>query len=254
MRAWSRSPDSSHHGEGARSSRRSRSDRAIGSKRLTGGKDADTGAVALKILQRYVIFEVTRAFSLALLTMTAIFVLFMVAAQARDIGLSPQDIVELVPYVIPSTLPYTIPVSLLFAVTVVYGRLAGDNEIIAVKTAGLSVMKILWPTFFLAIALSLTLLHLSGNWIPHCTHLAKMVLFRDLEDTFYKLLKRDREFNSRAWPFMIKVRDVQGKKMIDPTFKHKVKGQGRRLRPRDPGQGGRAPLRPGRQGRPRLLR
>ena len=69
--------------------------------------------------------------------MTAIFVLFMVAAQARDIGLSPGDIGHLVPYVIPSTLPYTIPVSLLFAATVVYGRLAGDNEIIAVKTAGL---------------------------------------------------------------------------------------------------------------------
>ena len=107
---------------------------------MAGGKDADTGAVALSILQRYVIFEVVRAFSLALLTMTAIFVLFMVAAQARDIGLSPQDIVELVPYVIPGTLPYTIPVSLLFAVTVVYGRLAGDNEIIAIKTAGVSVM------------------------------------------------------------------------------------------------------------------
>ncbi len=52
-----------------------------------------------------------------------------------------------------------------------------------------------------------------------------MVLFKDLEDTFYKWLKRDREFNSRAWPFMIKVRDVQGKDMIDPTFKHKIKGQ-----------------------------
>jgi lipopolysaccharide export system permease protein len=174
----------------------------------------------LKILQRYVIIEVTRAFSLALLTMTAIFVLFMVAAQARDIGLEPKDIVELVPYVIPSTLPYTIPVSLLFAVTVVYGRLAGDNEIIAVKTAGLSVWTILWPTYFLAIALSLTLLHLSGNWIPNCTHMAKMVLFHDLEDTFYKLLKRDREFNSRAWPFMIKVKDVKGQRMIEPTFKH----------------------------------
>jgi lipopolysaccharide export system permease protein len=192
---------------------------------LTGSKDADTGAVALKILQRYVIFEVIRAFSLALLTMSAIFVLFMVAAQARDIGLSPQDIVELVPYVIPSTLPYTIPVSLLFAVTVVYGRLAGDNEIIAVKTAGLSVMKILWPTFGLAIGLSVLLLHLSGNWIPHCTHLAKMVLYKDLEDTFYKVLKKEHEFNSSHWPFLIKVRDVEERVMIDATFKHRVKGQ-----------------------------
>ena len=94
--------------------------------------------------------EVTRSFGLALLTMTAIFVLFMVAAQARDIGLSPNDIIHLVPYVIPSTLPYTIPVSLLFAATVVYGRLAGDNEIIAIKTAGLSVWTVLIPILTMA--------------------------------------------------------------------------------------------------------
>ncbi len=176
------------------------------------------------ILQRYVFGEVVRSFGLALLTMTAIFVLFMVAAQARDIGLSPADIAHLVPYVIPSTLPYTIPVSLLFAATVVYGRLAGDNEIIAVKSAGLSVWTVLWPTIFLGIGLSLSLLYASSSWIPHSTHNAKRVLFKSLEDMFYKLLAQDREFNHPKWPFLIKVRDVQGSKMIDPTFKHKVKG------------------------------
>jgi lipopolysaccharide export system permease protein len=176
------------------------------------------------ILRRYVIGEVGRSFALALLTMTAIFVLFMVAAQARDIGLSPSDIVHLVPYVIPSTFPYTVPVSLLFAATVVYGRLAGDNEIIAIKTAGLSVWTVLTPTMILGGALSLWLLYVSGGWIPECTHNAKLVLFKDMEDMFYKLLARDREFNHPKWPFLIKVADVQGSKMIHATFKHKVKG------------------------------
>ncbi len=169
--------------------------------------------------------EVVRAFSLALLTMTAIFVLFMVAAQAREVGLSPKDIVELVPYIIPSTLPYTIPVSLLFAVSVVYGRLAGDNEIIAVKTAGVSVMSVLWPTFNLAIVLSVSLLYFSGTWIPESTRQARMVVFKDLEDMFYKWLKKDHEFNNPRWPFLIKVLDVKDKTMIEPTFKHRVKGQ-----------------------------
>ena len=41
---------------------------------------------------------------------------------------------------------------------------------------------------------------------------------------FYKMLERDREFNHPKWPFLIKVRDVEGSKMIDATFKHKVKG------------------------------
>jgi lipopolysaccharide export system permease protein len=174
-------------------------------------------------LQRYVISEILRSFSLALLTMTAIFVLFMVAAQARDIGLSPSDIAHLVPYVIPSTLPYTVPVSLLFSVTVVYGRLAGDNEIIAVKTAGRGVMTVLWPTLCFAAISSAVLLYLSGGWIPSCTHAAKMVLFKDIEDTFHKLLKRDREFNHPKWPFMIKVREVEDGTMIDATFLHKSK-------------------------------
>ena len=39
-----------------------------------------------------------------------------------------------------------------------------------------------------------------------------------------QVLARDREFNHPKWPFLIKVRDVQGSKMIDATFKHKVKG------------------------------
>jgi lipopolysaccharide export system permease protein len=72
--------------------------------------------------------------------------------------------------------------------------------------------------------LSLWLLFVSGTWIPECNHNAKLVLFKDMEDMFYKLLAKDREFNHPKWPFLIKVRDVQGSKMIDATFKHKVKG------------------------------
>ena len=41
---------------------------------------------------------------------------------------------------------------------------------------------------------------------------------------FYKLLAKEREFNHPKWPFLIKVREVQGDKMIDATFKHKIKG------------------------------
>ncbi len=178
----------------------------------------------MNILQRYVSGEVLRAFLLSLMTMTAIFVLFMIAAEAmRSRLLTPGDIAHLIPYVIPSTLPYTMPVSLLFAVTVVYGRIAGDNEIIAIKSAGLSVMTMIWPTIFLAIVISGFLWQVSRGWIPRSAHNAKMVLFKDLEDTFYKFLRRDREFNNSRWPFLIKVSDVQGKDMINATFNKRAK-------------------------------
>ncbi|MFO0890182.1 MAG: LptF/LptG family permease [Isosphaeraceae bacterium] len=97
-----------------------------------------------------------------------------------------------------------------------------------VKSAGLSVMTVIWPTIFLAAALSGLLLYVGRTWIPVSAHRAKMVIFKDLEDTFYKFLKRDREFNNARWPFLIKVRDVEGKVMIDATFKKRSKGKDNR--------------------------
>lgn len=168
--------------------------------------------------------EVLRAFTMAVLTMTIIFVLFMVMAEAAKLGLSPRDIFTLVPYVIPGTLPYTVPVSLLFAVTVVFGRLASDNEVIAVKTAGLSAWTILWPAVIMGGVLSVGLFDLSHGLIPRSNHMAKLTIFKNFEDAFYKALKLEREFNNAGWPFLIMVRDVdvESRTMYDAIFKHRA--------------------------------
>ena len=177
------------------------------------------------ILQRYVMGEVLRAFALAVLTMTIIFVLFMVMAEATKMGLSPRDIATLIPYVIPGTLPFTVPVSMLFAVTVVFGRLASDNEVVAVKTAGVSAMTILWPAYFTGAALSVVLLYISGDAIPRANQQAKLAIFKNFEDAFYKVLKIEREFDNPGWPFLIKVKDVdlETRTMHDTIFKHRNK-------------------------------
>ena len=174
------------------------------------------------ILQRYVIGEVFRAFFLALLTVTCVFVLLTVMTKASQVGLGPKEIANLVPYMIPTSLPYTVPVSLLFAATVVYGRLASDNEVIAVKTAGLSVMVLIWPTILMALALSIALSYLTATAIPMSTNAAKQVIFQNIEDMFYKKLKMDRVFDVPAWPFLIKVKDVDGRVLKGATFKQRA--------------------------------
>ncbi len=138
------------------------------------------------ILQRYVLGDVVRAFTLSLLTITAVFVLLTVMAKAASVGLGPLELLQLIPYMIPMSLPYTVPVSLLFAATVVYGRLAGDNEVIAVKTAGLSAMVLIWPSVLLALALSLTLSRLSSTFIPESNAAVKKLIYKNIEDLFYK--------------------------------------------------------------------
>lgn len=172
------------------------------------------------ILQRYVLGEVARAFSLALLTITAVFVLLTVMTRAASAGLGPLEILSLIPYMIPASLPYTVPVSLLFSATVVYGRLAGDNEVIAVKTAGLSAMVLIWPSVLLALALSLLLNHLSATFIPESNAAGKKVIFKNLEDFFYKKLNMERYAEFPQW--VIKVKSVEGRKMIDAIFKQRA--------------------------------
>lgn len=182
------------------------------------------------ILQRYVLGEVLRAFALAVLTMTIIFVLFMVMAEATKLGLSPRDIVSLIPFVIPSTLPYTVPVAMLFAVTVVYGRLGADNEVIAVKTAGLSAMTILWPSIVWGGLLSVGLVYLSTDMIPRSNERARQTLFKDFEDLFYKTLKMERQIDN-GLPFLIKVKDIdlETRTMYQATFMHRSKDASRRF-------------------------
>jgi lipopolysaccharide export system permease protein len=175
----------------------------------------------LGILQRYVIDQVLRAFVMALLTVTAVFVLLMVMTAVSREALPPQDVLRLLPYIVPGSLPYTIPVALLFAVSVVYGRLASDNEVVAVKAAGLSASTILWPSLFLGLASSLGLLAISTELIPRANNRLKQIILGDMEETFYRFLKKEGEFSSPGMPFFIQVRDVEGHVLIDPLFKHR---------------------------------
>jgi lipopolysaccharide export system permease protein len=177
------------------------------------------------ILQRYVAGEVFRSFLLALTALTTILVLFVLVAQAAKAGLGPADMARLIPLIIPSTLPYTMPVALLFAVSVAYGRLAGDNEVIAVKACGLSVMTIIWPVFTMAGGMSLFLLFMTQDVIPRANHRLTLTLFGELESNFYKFLRKEREFDRQDWPFLIKVRDVlPDNTLLEPIFKHRVPG------------------------------
>jgi lipopolysaccharide export system permease protein len=174
------------------------------------------------ILQRYVLGEILRAFGLALLTITCVFVLLTVMTKAASIGLGPYEILKFIPYMIPGSLPYTVPVSLLFSATVVYGRLASDNEVIAVKTAGLSAMTLIWPSILLSLILSVSLNHLSASFIPNTNAAVKKIIYHNLEDFFYKTLKMERIVDFPTWPFLIKVNDVDDRLLIKPIFKKRA--------------------------------
>src|SRR5438132_906980 len=102
-------------------------------------------------LNRMIFIELVKVFLLALGSLTGLFLLAGIIQQAIQLGLSPSQIIAAIPLFVPSTLPYTIPATTLFASCVVYGRLAHDNEVVAIKGAGVHLLAILQPALLLGL-------------------------------------------------------------------------------------------------------
>jgi lipopolysaccharide export system permease protein len=120
----------------------------------------------MSILQRYVLRQLLWVFTLTLLSLTGMLVIVGVIGEASKNGLGPEQIRDILPFVVPSLLPFTIPATFLLTVCVVFGRLAGDNEITAIKAAGINVMVVLTPAFVAAALLSLATFYLTDQVIP----------------------------------------------------------------------------------------
>lgn len=65
--------------------------------------------------------------------------------------LTPTMVAYLVGIAIPGVLPYALPLGLLTAVLLVFGRLSAQNELVAMKAAGINLWRICAPVFLIAI-------------------------------------------------------------------------------------------------------
>ncbi len=68
-----------------------------------------------------------------------------IISEAMKNGFGPVQILAIIPLLLPSLLPYTVPTTTLFTTCIVYGRLAADNEILALKAAGTHIIHVIWP-------------------------------------------------------------------------------------------------------------
>lgn len=173
------------------------------------------------ILQRMILWEITKVFVMSLVGITGILLMAGIIAEASQQGLGPTQILAAIPLLIPSTLPYTIPATTLFATCVVYGRLAADNEILAIKSAGINAIKVVRPGLLLGLAMSATTMGLYYRVIPYTHHLLRAMVFNDIEELLYSLLRKHQEIRHSSFPYQIFVKGVKGKTLIEPIFKRK---------------------------------
>src|SRR5262245_57791455 len=142
-----------------------------------------------------IMWELVKVFGMSLLGITSILLIAGVVAEAMQQGLSLSQIVRVIPLLVPSTLPYTIPATTLFATCVVYGRLAADNEILAIKAAGINVSKVVWPAVLLGLTMSTTTFVLYYKTIPATHAMMRTMILNEVEEGLYALLRRDMKIN-----------------------------------------------------------
>lgn len=175
------------------------------------------------ILYRMIFWELVRVFALSLTGLTGLFLIAGLIQQATQFGLSPSQLLKVIPLLIPITFPYTIPATTLFASCVVYGRLANDNEAVAIKAAGIDLLTILRPAIAVGLLTSGVTLGLYVSLIPRTQQMLQEQLLQDPEEVLYAMLKRERVFKNSNFPYVIYVRDVQGRRLIDVIVKRRAR-------------------------------
>jgi lipopolysaccharide export system permease protein len=163
--------------------------------------------------------ELVKVFLLSLGSLTGLFLLAGIVQQAIQLGLSPGQIIAAIPLFVPSTLPYTIPATTLFASCVVYGRLAHDNEVVAIKGAGVHLFWIIQPAVLLGALTTAITGGLYYQVIPGTQQRLQEELLKDPEEALYSTLRRERCLRHPNSDFVIFVREVQGRRLIDVVLK-----------------------------------
>jgi LPS export ABC transporter permease LptF len=80
-------------------------------------------------------------------------------------------------YVLPFSLIFTIPWGLLTAILLVFGRLSADNELIALRSNGVSITRICVPLLFIALAATAICLWLNVKVAPAAQERLRSTIF-----------------------------------------------------------------------------
>jgi lipopolysaccharide export system permease protein len=167
------------------------------------------------ILTRYVIIEILKIFLLTLTGITLLVTMGMGIKEGTNFGCPMSVILRLMPYMLPEMLVITIPVSLLLAVSIVYGRMTGSNEVVALKALGISPMDVLWPTIVMTLIFSIATLYLQELAATWGRPSVLRTVAESVEEIAYGALQKNKYCKIEGM-FSIAVQKVEGKDLIGP--------------------------------------
>jgi lipopolysaccharide export system permease protein len=171
-----------------------------------------------------VLFELLLVFAVTLTGITLLLILAGVASQGMREGLGLGPILRLIPYFVPVALQISVPATILMASSSVFGRMSADNEIVAIKSMGISPLSVLIPAFALAFCFSLVAVWINDIAVSWGRTGIYRVIVESVEEVAYRMLKTQRAYQTPS--FSINVKDVVGRTLIQPSIQ--IHGSGNR--------------------------
>lgn len=111
-------------------------------------------------------WELARMITVTTLVVTVALAFATAVKPLADGKLEPLDALRYIYYAFPGMLVYALPFSGGFAATLVYHRLATDNELTAAQAGGIPLRAMLAPAILMAFAVGVTLIVLNDQMIP----------------------------------------------------------------------------------------
>ncbi len=142
------------------------------------------------ILHRYIFRELFKVFVLSAMALGVIMSLGSLLRPVQEYGVGPKQVLDLLYYFMPITLTFVLPVAALFATSLVYGRIAADNEFDACKASGISPAMLFYPGLILAIIVSIANLLLSFHVVPVYVRKAEAAVKADAKQILFRNIQR----------------------------------------------------------------
>ncbi len=174
------------------------------------------------IFTRYIVWEVLKFFVAGVVVLTLLVTVGMGVKEGLAKGLPPIVMLRTMPFMVPEMLGITLPVAMLYSVCTVFGRMAGTNEVVALKSLGISPMAVISPVLVLSVFLSLMtvgIYELAAVW---CRPTVQRVVVESIEDIAYGMLQANRSFQTDS--FSVTVKRVDGRRLVKPTISITARG------------------------------
>ncbi|KPL15724.1 hypothetical protein AMJ74_00940 [candidate division WOR_3 bacterium SM1_77] len=126
-----------------------------------------------RLIDRYFLKEFIPPFFFSIIALTFILLmneLFRLIDLFVRKGLPVGIVGQILIYTLPVIISYTAPMAILVAIVMSFGRAAQDNEILALKTSGLSFMSIMRTPFAITLIFMIFLVFFNNYVLPESNH------------------------------------------------------------------------------------